>query len=411
MRDWLISRQRYWGAPIPIIYCPKCGMVSVHEDDLPVYLPDDVDFKPTGLSPLLSSKRFLYTTCPQCGEKARRETDTMDTFVCSSWYYLRFCSPRKTDKPFDQEELHYWMPVDQYIGGVEHAILHLLYSRFFVKALHDMGHLRFREPFKRLFTQGMVCKDGAAMSKSKGNVVTPGDIFNRHGVDATRVMILFASPPEVDMEWSEKGIEGASRFLNRIWRLVYKYHRLFQKIDHHSGNEKQAMSTIKNLERKTHQTIKKVTEDIEERFHFNTAISAIMELVNDLYSVDIKLSQMSHPDKNIIRDAILTLIKLLNPIAPHFCEEIWHEIGYVTSLYFEPWPQYNPELLKEEEVLIVVQINGKLRDRIKVITGSAEEIIKDKVLDLPKIKKWINHREIDKMIYIPGKLINIVVDE
>ena len=411
LRDWLISRQRYWGAPIPIIYCEKCGIVPVPETDLPVYLPEDVNFKPTGLSPLLSSKEFLYTTCPNCGGKARRETDTMDTFVCSSWYYLRFCSPDLTDKPFDDEELHYWMPVDQYIGGVEHAILHLLYSRFFVKALNDMGYLRFKEPFKRLFTQGMVCKDGAAMSKSKGNVVTPGEIFNQYGIDATRVMILFASPPEVDMEWSDKGIEGASRFLNRVWRFVYQYHKLFQEKEHTSipKNTDTMNKDIKDLKRKIHQTIKKVTEDIEERFHFNTAISAIMELVNSLYSFDIKVSQMSQEHKLVFKDAIETTIKLLNPIAPHFCEELWHEIGYKKSLYLEPWPEYNIEALKEEEILIIVQINGKLRDKIKILSNISEEDIKGKVLKLPKVKKWINNKKIDKIIYVSGKLLNIVV--
>jgi len=411
LRDWLISRQRYWGAPIPIVYCEKCGIVPIAEEDLPVYLPDDVDFKPTGLSPLLSSKKFLNTVCPQCGEKARRETDTMDTFVCSSWYYLRFCSPHSNSMPFDKEELHYWMPVDQYIGGVEHAILHLLYSRFFVKALNDMGYLNFKEPFKRLFTQGMVCKDGAAMSKSKGNVVTPGEIFSKYGIDATRVMILFASPPEVDMEWSDKGMEGAYRFLNRVWRLVYQYQELFQDKDISKNkiiDDNALNKDIKDLKRKTHQTIRKVTEDIEERFHFNTAISAIMELVNSLYAFNIKISRMSRQHILIFKEAIETTIKLLNPIAPHFCEELWHEIGYKKSLYSEPWPQYNPNAIKEDEILIVVQINGKLREKIKVVPNISEKEIKEKVLELPKVKKWINDKKIDKIVYITDKLINIV---
>jgi leucyl-tRNA synthetase len=409
LRDWLISRQRYWGAPIPIVYCPKCGIVPVPEKDLPVYLPENVDFKPTGLSPLLSSKEFLYTTCPKCGGKAKRETDTMDTFVCSSWYYLRFCSPQLRNKPFDEEELHYWMPVDQYIGGVEHAILHLLYSRFFVKALYDMNYLKFKEPFKRLFTQGMVCKDGAAMSKSKGNVVTPVDIFNQYGIDATRVMILFASPPEVDMEWSDKGIEGASRFLNRVWRFVRQSRKIFQENKQAAIPGKTISKEVKNLERKTHQTIKKVTEDIEERFHFNTAISAIMELVNNLYSSEISLSEMNCQEKVLFKNVVEVMIKLLNPIAPHFCEELWHEIGHKESLYLEPWPQYDSEVLQEEEILIVVQINGKLRDREKVASDITEENIKEKVLELPKIKKWINGKKIDKIVYVPGKLINLVV--
>jgi leucyl-tRNA synthetase len=412
LRDWLISRQRYWGAPIPIVYCEKCGIVPIAEEDLPVYLPDDVDFKPTGLSPLLSSKKFLHTNCPLCGGKAKRETDTMDTFVCSSWYYLRFCSPHSNDMPFDKDELHYWMPVDQYIGGVEHAILHLLYSRFFVKALNDMGYLSFKEPFKRLFTQGMVCKDGAAMSKSKGNVVTPGEIFSKYGIDATRVMILFASPPEVDMEWSDKGMEGAYRFLNRVWRLVYQYKELFQ-VQAHSENQiaddNGLSKDIKDLKRKIHQTIKKVTEDVEERFHFNTAISAIMELVNSLYAFNIKTSRMSQQNILIFKEAIETTIKLLNPIAPHFCEELWHEMGYKKSLYLESWPQYNPSAIKEDEILIVVQINGKLREKIKVVPDISEKVIKEKVLELPKVKKWINNKKIDKIVYIAGKLINIVI--
>lgn len=410
LKDWLISRQRYWGAPIPIIYCPKCGMVPVPEQDLPVYLPRDVDFKPTGLSPLLSSKEFLHTTCPQCGEPATRDTDTMDTFVCSSWYYLRFCSPHLADRPFDKDELHYWMPVDQYIGGVEHAILHLLYSRFFVKALYDMGFLKFKEPFKRLFTQGMVCKDGAAMSKSKGNVVTPGHIFNQFGVDATRLMMLFAGPPELDMEWSEKGIEGASRFLNRVWRVIYHYRKLFQEKTVLSLPKNNSVGTeFKKLERKTQQTIKKVTEDIEERFHFNTAISAIMELVNELYALKIKLTYINEAEKVILKSAIENIIKLLSPIVPHFCEELWHEIGYEQSLYFTAWPQFDHQLIKEEEVIIVVQINGKLRDKIEVLSGSNEEFIKKAVMELPKIKKWVKGKNIDKIIYVPEKLVNIVV--
>ena len=410
LRDWLISRQRYWGAPIPIIYCPKCGMVPVPEKDLPVYLPQDVDFKPTGLSPLLYSKEFLYTTCPKCGEEAKRDTDTMDTFVCSSWYYLRFCSPFTDDKPFDENELHYWMPVDQYIGGVEHAILHLLYSRFFVKALNDMGYLNFKEPFNRLFTQGMVCKEGTVMSKSKGNVVTPGNIFNQYGVDATRLMILFAGPPEMDMEWSEQGIEGATRFLNRVWRIVRQYHQLFEeKKLHEEASAKSIRKEFIKLERKTHQTIKKVTEDIEERFHFNTAISTIMELVNELYGIKIKGAQLSEAERVIIRETIENIIKLLSPIAPHFCEELWSEIGGKQSLYFERWPLFDTNLIREEEMLIVIQVDGKLRDKIKMSADISEEIVKNTIVELPKIKKWIEHKKIDKIIYIPGKLINIVL--
>lgn len=410
LRDWLISRQRYWGAPIPIVYCPECGMVPVPEKDLPVYLPQDVDFKPTGLSPLLYSKEFLYTTCPKCGGEAKRDTDTMDTFVCSSWYYLRFCSPHLNNQPFDDNELHYWMPVDQYIGGVEHAILHLLYSRFFVKALYDIGYLKFKEPFKRLFTQGMVCKEGAVMSKSKGNVVTPGNIFSQYGVDATRLMILFAGPPEFDMEWSERGIEGASRFLNRVWRIVRHYHRLFaEKGSTKKNDTKSTRKEFINLERKAHQTIKKVTGDIEDRFHFNTAISAIMELVNELYGIKTRIAEITETERVILKETIENIIKLLGPIVPHFCEELWQNIGHEHSILFENWPLYNPDLIKEEQVLIVVQINGKLRDKIEVPAHSSEEIIKKSVIDLPKIKKWIDGKRIVKIVYIPEKLVNIVV--
>ncbi|MFH1001624.1 MAG: leucine--tRNA ligase, partial [bacterium] len=273
LRDWLISRQRYWGAPIPMIYCSECGMVPVPESDLPILLPENVDFRPKGMSPLASSKDFVNTICPKCGKEAKRETDTMDTFVCSSWYYLRFCSPKNNTEPFDAEELRYWMPVDQYIGGVEHAILHLLYSRFFTKALYDMGFVNFKEPFKRLFTQGMVCKDGAAMSKSKGNIVNPGEIFSKFGIDATRIMMLFAGPPEADMEWTDKGMEGASRFLNRVWRLIYNNIDCFKEPKNKEEISPEDISVeAKSLRQKAHQTIKKVTEDIEERFHFNTAI-------------------------------------------------------------------------------------------------------------------------------------------
>ena len=314
LRDWLISRQRYWGAPIPIIYCPNCGIVPIPEKDLPVLLPENVDFKPTGMSPLERSEEFVNTICPKCGKKAKRETDTMDTFVCSSWYYLRYCSPQSDTAPFDAQELKYWMPVDQYIGGVEHAILHLLYSRFFTKALYDLKYVNFKEPFKRLFTQGMVCKDGAAMSKSKGNVVTPGEIFSKFGIDATRVMILFASPPEVDMEWTDKGMEGASRFLNRVWRLIYNNLDYFKKARNKEEISLEDISDeAKKIRRKTHQTIKKVTEDIEERFHFNTALSAIMELVNEVYKFKLEEKHCEEGVILVLREALETIVRLLSP--------------------------------------------------------------------------------------------------
>ncbi|MHC2993903.1 MAG: leucine--tRNA ligase [Candidatus Atribacteria bacterium] len=410
LRDWLISRQRYWGAPIPIIYCPDCGMVPVPEEGLPVLLPEDVDFRPTGISPLASSEDFINTICPKCGKKAQRETDTMDTFVCSSWYYLRYCSPQIDTAPFDTEELRYWMPVDQYIGGVEHAILHLLYSRFFTKALYDMGFVNFEEPFKRLFTQGMVCKDGAAMSKSKGNVVTPGEIISKYGIDATRAMILFASPPEVDMEWTDKGMGGAFRFLNRVWRLIYNNLDYLGKL---KGKEEISFEKIsdkaKKLRQKTHQTIKKVTEDIEQRFHFNTAISAIMELVNEVYKFKLEEKHREEGDILVLKEALEMIVRLLSPITPHLSEELWQEMGYRESIYLQSWPKYDVKLLEEEEKLIVVQVNGKLRGRLLVPASYDDEKIKNEALSLPKIKEKIEGKKVVKIITVSGKLINIVI--
>ncbi len=410
LRDWLISRQRYWGAPIPIIYCPNCGMVSVPEKDLPVLLPENVDFRPTGMSPLERSEEFVNTICPECGKKAKRETDTMDTFVCSSWYYLRYCSPQSDTAPFNTQELKYWMPVDQYIGGVEHAILHLLYSRFFTKALYDLKYVNFKEPFKRLFTQGMVCKDGAAMSKSKGNVVTPGEIFSKFGIDATRVMILFASPPEVDMEWTDKGMEGASRFLNRVWRLIYNNLDYFKKA---RNKEEVFLEDIsdeaKKIRQKTHQTIKKVTEDIEERFHFNTAISAIMELTNEVYKFQLEEKGGKKGDVFVLRKALEIIIRLLGPIAPHFSEELWQEMGNKDSIYMQPWPKYDDILLKEEEKIIVVQVNGKLRGKLTVPATYDDERIEREALSIPKIQEKIEGKKIIKIIAVSGKLVNIVV--
>jgi len=412
LRDWLISRQRYWGAPIPMIYCSDCGMVPVPESDLPVVLPDDVDFRPKGMSPLASSKGFVNTICPKCGKEAKRETDTMDTFVCSSWYYLRFCSPKADAAPFNADELKYWMPVDQYIGGVEHAILHLLYSRFFTKALYDMGYVNFKEPFKRLFTQGMVCKDGAAMSKSKGNIVNPGKIFSKFGIDATRIMMLFAGPPEVDMEWTDKGMEGASRFLNRVWRLIYNNIDYFKKPKNKEEVSLEDISTeAKKIRQKTHQTIKKVTKDIEERFHFNTAISAIMELVNEVYKfqLEVEEKQEEEGDISVLKEALEMIVRLLGPIAPHFSEELWQEMGNKESIYKLPWPKYDEKILEKEEKLIVVQVNGKLRGKLTVPASYDDEKIKEEALSRPKIQEKTKGKKIAKVIVVSGKLVNIVI--
>jgi leucyl-tRNA synthetase len=412
LRDWLISRQRYWGAPIPIIYCTDCGMVPVPENDLPVFLPENVDFRPKGMSPLASSKEFVNTICPKCGKKAKRETDTMDTFVCSSWYYLRFCSPKTDTTPFDAEELKYWMPVDQYIGGVEHAILHLLYSRFFIKALYDMEFVNFKEPFKRLFTQGMVCKDGAAMSKSKGNIVNPGEIFLKFGIDATRIMMLFTGPPEADMEWTDKGMEGASRFLNRVWRLIYNNIDCFKKLKNKKNISQEGISIeAKNLKQKTHQTIKKVTEDIEERFHFNTAISAIMELVNEVYKFQLEAREKQDKEEDIfvLKETLEIIVRLLGPIVPHFSEELWNEMGNKKNIFALPWPKYDKKMLEEEEKLIVVQVNGKLRGKFTVPASYNDEKIEKEALLLPKIQEKIEGKKIVKVIVVSGKLVNIVI--
>jgi len=402
LRDWLISRQRYWGAPIPIVYCDKCGEVAVPDDQLPVYLPTDVEFKPTGQSPLAECESFVNTTCPVCGGAARRETDTMDTFICSSWYFLRYCSPHEEQLAFDKNSVDYWMPVDQYIGGVEHAILHLLYSRFFTKVLQDQGLVSFDEPFTNLLTQGMVLKDGAKMSKSKGNTVSPEDTVGQYGADTARLFILFAAPPERDLEWSDAGVEGAYRFLNRVWRLVYSYITGLND----SGNSEEVSPADRETRRLTHYTIKKITDDIDLRFNFNTAISAIMEFVNWLYQ---------YRDKNAVRssaieaEAINTLVILLAPFAPHIADELWHELGYNDSVHRQPWPKYDPAALVQEEVEIVVQINGRVRDRMMVPAGISKDDMEKFVLQQERVKHIIDGKQVIKVIAVPKKLVNIVV--
>ncbi len=404
LRDWLISRQRYWGAPIPIVYCPDCGTVAVPEEDLPVILPEDVEFRPSGESPLNYVSSFYCTTCPNCGNEARRETDTMDTFVCSSWYFDRFCSPWETEQPFSKEAADYWMPVDQYIGGVEHAILHLMYARFFTKFLYDIKWLSCQEPFTRLLTQGMVLKNGVKMSKSKGNVVSPEDIIKTYGADTARLFILFASPPERDLEWSDQGVEGAFRFLNRVWRLVDTYLPLIQ--GEHEAEDTPRDEASCQLYRKIHQTIKKVSEDIEGRFNFNTAISAIMELSNMLGSY----REEAAPHLETVREGLETLLLLLSPFAPHITEELWHLTGQQESICLKPWPKYDEEALVEDEIEMVIQINGKVRDRIMVAADSSEESIRSKAVDNPRVKEQLTAgKTVRKVIVIPGRLINIVV--
>ncbi len=407
LRDWLISRQRYWGAPIPVVYCEKCGIVPVPEKDLPVLLPENVDFLPQGKPPLATSEEFMNTTCPKCGGPARREPETMDTFVDSSWYYLRYTSPHEDDKPFDKEQVNYWLPVDQYIGGVEHAILHLMYSRFITKALYDMGYVNFVEPFKNLFTQGMITKDGAKMSKSKGNIVSPGSIIEKYGADTARVMILFAGPPELDMEWSDQGVEGAFRFLNRVWRLYTTNIPYIKDIETKEMDQNMLSKEGKEIRRKTHKTIKKVTEDIEERFHFNTAISSIMELINLLYK--FKPEGASKEDLVVLKEALETIVSLLNPFAPHMTEELWEMMGHKEPLYFEGWPKYRNEYMEEEIYIIAVQVNGKVRAKVDVTADKTDEEVKDIILSNEKIKKWVEGKEIKKFILVKRKVANIVV--
>ncbi|SHH20769.1 leucyl-tRNA synthetase [Thermosyntropha lipolytica DSM 11003] len=404
LRDWLISRQRYWGAPIPIIYCENCDIVPVPEKDLPVLLPENVEFKPNGESPLKYVEEFYKTTCPNCGREARRETDTMDTFVCSSWYFNRYCSPHETEVPFDKKAVDYWMPVDQYIGGVEHAILHLMYARFFTKFLYDIGMLSCVEPFTNLLTQGMVLKDGSKMSKSKGNVVSPEEIINKYGADTARLFILFASPPEKDLEWSDQGVEGCYRFLNRVWRTVTSYADKIASVDLPDKSEVFDREA-KKLHYKTHATIKKVTEDIEERFNFNTAVSAIMELSNTLNDYAHGETQ----NLKVIKEAINAMLLLLSPFCPHICEELWHLIGNQNSIHLERWPEYDPEALIQEEIEIVIQINGKVRDKINVAPDIGEEELKQKVTEHPRIKELTKDKKIVKIIVVPQKLVNIVV--
>ncbi|MBC7076085.1 MAG: leucine--tRNA ligase [Syntrophomonadaceae bacterium] len=404
LRDWLISRQRYWGAPIPIIYCEDCKTVPVPEEDLPVLLPEDVEFKPSGESPLKYIEKFYKTSCPICGKEARRETDTMDTFVCSSWYFDRYCSPHNDDMPFTKETTDYWMPVDQYIGGIEHAILHLMYARFFTKFLYDIDMLSCEEPFTNLLTQGMVLKDGAKMSKSKGNVVSPEEIIKTYGADTARLFILFASPPERDLEWSEQGVEGAYRFLNRVWRLVTEYAEKIKAAKVPPGFEELNQAT-KELHFKTHFAIKKVTSDIEERFNFNTAISAIMELFNALNSY----KDQSEQDLGVVKEAINNLLLLLSPFCPHICEELWQITGNNKSIYLQPWPRYNPEALVQDEIEIAVQISGKVKERIKVPANSSDEQIRQISLQNVKIQDLTKGKKIVKIIVVPQKLVNIVV--
>ncbi|UZD43936.1 leucine--tRNA ligase [Selenomonas sputigena] len=403
LRDWLISRQRYWGAPIPVIYCDKCGEQLVPEEELPVKLPEDVNFEQGAVSPLAQSESFVHCTCPKCGGPARRETDTMDTFICSSWYYMRYTDPHNTHKPFAADKVNYWAPVDQYIGGIEHAILHLLYSRFFTKVLRDEKLLDFDEPFQNLLTQGMVIKDGAKMSKSKGNVVSPEEIIQKYGADTARLFILFAAPVERDLEWSDQGVEGAFRFLNRVWRIVAHFEDAIKEgIDDYDRSTLTAEE--KSLRRTLHQTIKKVTEDVGERFMFNTAISAVMELVNAFYAFQEK---PVHP--GLVRELSFALVKMLAPFAPHITEELWSRMEGKGSVHDARWPKFDRAAIVEDEVEIVLQINGKVRDKLTVPANIEPQEMEKLALAQPKVVELTAGKTIVKVICVPKKLVNIVV--
>ena len=410
LRDWLISRQRYWGAPIPVVYCEKCGIQPVPEEQLPVLLPKDVDFSVVGKSPLLTSKTFLETTCPCCGGKATRETDTMDTFICSSWYYLRYADAKNDKMPFAKDKVNHWLPVDQYVGGIEHAILHLLYSRFFTKALRDLGLLDFDEPFKNLLTQGMVLKDGSKMSKSKGNTVDPDEIFENYGADTARLFILSDSPPARDFDWSDAGVEGCYKFLNRVWRLVASNANDISLEDaslftHHASLKKEN----DDLVRCVHIAIKGITNDISNDFQFNTVISKYRELTNAIYEWRGKKSQLDAEDKSVMSFAIVTLLKLMSPVAVHLTEEAWHDLGATTSIHDEPWCKWDENLAKASSITLVVQVNGKVKDKIEADEASTEDELKALAMNSEKVKELTDGKTIVKTIVVPKKLVNIVV--
>ena len=444
LRDWGVSRQRYWGTPIPIIYCEKCGTVPVPESELPVELPKDVPFSGKGGSPLGESQAFSQVACPNCGGAARRETDTMDTFVDSSWYFLRYTSANFTAAPFDVDKGRYWMAVDQYIGGVEHAVLHLLYARFFTKALRDLGLAKVDEPFINLLTQGMVSKEtyrceehgwlfpgdligsgkeGWAcaecgrpvtvgrvekMSKSKRNIIDPEDLISRYGADTARLFALFAAPPEKDLEWSDQGVEGAYRFLSRLWRLIFQQRELWLNAAVNNGAG-ELSAELRDLRRAIHRTIKKVTDDIEERFHFNTAIAAIMELLNAL-SAAAQRGDYSSAALEIRKQGLETVVLLLAPFVPHVASELWQELGHDERVDEVPWPRYSAEALEEEKLLIVVQVNGKVRGKITVPADVTQERIETDALADPKVAGLLDGKKIERVVYVPRRLLNIVVE-
>jgi leucyl-tRNA synthetase len=395
LRDWLISRQRYWGAPIPMIYCGKCGTVPVPEKDLPVLLPEDAEFKPTGESPLKYNEKFVNTTCPKCSGPAQRETDTMDTFMCSSWYFLRYTSPHYEKAAFDPEKVKYWLPVDLYTGGAEHAVMHLFYARFFTKAIRDMGLVDFGEPFTRLFNQGVIVAGKRKMSKSRGNVVNPDDYVAELGADAVRAYLMFIAPWEQGGEWDDRGISGISRWLNRLWSLV---------LGGYSGGDSTSIKAENELSRVTHQTIRRVTQDLE-KLRLNTMVAALMEFTNHL----TKVRDESAVNVTAWKEAVDNLLLLLAPIAPHLAEELWQRTGHEYSIHNQSWPKWDEALAKDEEITLVVQVNGKLRDRLTVPASVTEDEAKRLVLESQKVKPHIEGKQIAQVVYVPGRLVNLVV--
>ena len=401
LRDWLISRQRYWGTPIPMIHCDCCGWVPEKEENLPVMLPTDVEFTGKGESPLTTSKTFVDTVCPVCGKPAKREIDTMDTFLDSSWYFLRYCDARNTEEAFNKEKTDYWMNVDQYIGGVEHAILHLMYARFFQMALYDMGYVSQEEPFKNLLTQGMVIKDGAKMSKSLGNVVSPAEIIEKYGADTARLFILFAAPPERELDWSDKGVEGSYRFINRVYRMVYDYSQKYKDVPDTYEVKTEA---DKSMAYWLNYAVKKVSDDIGTRFNFNTAISTVMEMVNEIYRY-----KEGEVNPGLFGASVKTLILLLSPFIPHVAAEMWEHLGYEGALHEQPWPEYDEKALVKDSIEIVVQINGKIKDKINIPGDMSRDDMMKLADENDKIKALTEGKNVVKVIAVPGKLINLVV--
>ena len=405
LKDWLISRQRYWGTPIPVVYCDSCGVVGVQDRDLPVLLPKDAPFTGEGGNPLEKVAAFTHVPCPQCGGSARRETDTMDTFVDSSWYFYRYLSPRKTDGPFDSASVRYWFPIDLYVGGIEHAILHLVYSRFWTKVMRDLGLVTFDEPVRRLFPQGMVHRDGEVMSKSKGNTIAPDEVIARYGADTLRLYILFAAPPEMAMEWSETGIAGPHRFLQKVWRLLDRHAETLAS-EIRKPMPAELPEPAQQLRRRVHQTIQRVTEDVEDRLHLNTAVAALMELVNEIYRLEPEVTE--GPGRGALQEALETLVLLLAPFTPHICEELWARLGRRPYVVDRVWPQADPEVAQEETIELGIQVNGKVRGHVRVAPTTGEEEILRLALEEPRVKEHLAGKEIVKSVVVAGRLVSLV---